>query len=644
MHLKLKVVFLFCVLSIGNVISYAQVCSGSLGDAVVNITFGTGVGIGSPLSTNTTTYTFANADCPIDGSYTIINNTTNCFGGTWHSLVEDHTPNDVNGYMMLVNASITPRDFYVNTVIGLCANTTYEFSAWIVNVLKNTSCLPNPTRPKLVFNIETVTGSVLGTFTTGDILESALPQWQQYGLFFTTPNNTNNIVLRITNNGPGGCGNDIALDDITFKPCGPKVTTSVLNTNQTNIVVCVGSTSLVTLSAVVSSGYTNPTLQWQLSIDNGITWTSIAGATTTTFNFTNTVVGIYQYRLLVAEAGNIGNTNCRIASNVTTVTISDLPVVVIASNSPVCEGATLNLTASGATTYSWTGPNNFTSTQQNPSFKNTLLATGLYTVKGFDAFNCSNTATVPVTILPKPKISITSNKVTICNADSVLLTASGGSTYLWTPSTGLTNSTNAVTYAKPIITTTFSVIVTDVNTCLDSASIKINVDQKPTAFAGDDVVLIKGQTADLNGFVDAANVSFYWTPSDFLNSTTRLNPTTSAKNNIIYYLNAVSTAGCGVAVDTVLVKVFNDLYIPNAFTPNGDGKNDQWVITALAAYPQAKIIIFNRYGEVVFEAQSASQHWNGTHKGKPIPMGGYTYVIDLKNNAAVLKGVVFVVR
>jgi len=94
----------------------------------------------------------------------------------------------------------------------------------------------------------------------------------------------------------------------------------------------------------------------------------------------------------------------------------------------------------------------------------------------------------------------------------------------------------------------------------------------------------------------------------------------------------------------MLVKVFNDLYIPNAFTPNGDGKNDQWVITALAAYPLAKIIIFNRYGEVVFEAQSASQYWNGTYKGKPIPMGGYTYVIDLKNNAAVLRGVVFVVR
>ena len=189
MHLKLKVVFLFCVLSIGNVVTYAQVCSGSLGDAVVNITFGTGVGIGSPLSTNTTTYTFANADCPIDGSYTIINNTINCFGGTWHSLVEDHTPNDVNGYMMLVNASLTPRDFYVDTIIGLCANTTYEFSAWIVNVLKNTSCLPNPARPKLVFNIETVTGTVLGTFTTADILENASPQWQQYGLFFKSAAN-----------------------------------------------------------------------------------------------------------------------------------------------------------------------------------------------------------------------------------------------------------------------------------------------------------------------------------------------------------------------------------------------------------------------------------------------------------------------
>jgi gliding motility-associated-like protein len=641
---QLKILILICFLFLCTSVSYTQVCTGSLGDAVVNINFGTGSGIGSPLSTNTTSYTFAAADCPNDGSYTIISNTTNCFSSSWHSLTEDHTLNDVNGYMMLVNASITPKDFYLDTVTNLCANTTYEFSAWIINVLKNSSCQPTPSRPKLVFNIETTTGTILGTRTTGDILETATPEWRQYGLFFTTPNATNSVVIRITNNAPGGCGNDLALDDITFRPCGPKVTTAVQSNNQTSFAMCVNAIIPVTLNAVISSGYTNPALQWQLSIDNGVSWNNITGATTSTYNFSNTAVGVYQYRLLIAEAGNIGNTNCRIASNITTVTISDLPVVTATSNSPVCEGANLNLMANGAATYSWTGVNNFTSIQQNPSFKTTALSAGTYTVSGFDAFNCSNTESVVVTILPKPIVSITPNLATICSADSVLLTASGGTTYLWKPTTALTNSGNAITYAKPLTTTTYTVIGKDANTCLDSATIKISVSQKPTAFAGDDIVLISGQKTQLNGFVDVTDISYYWTPSDFLSSTSILNPTTSTPKNIAYYLHAVSNAGCGIAMDTVLVKVYNDLYIPNAFTPNGDGKNDTWVIDALKAYPLAKTIICNRFGEIVFEAQSAYQYWNGTYKGKPVPMGGYTYVIDLKNNEAVIKGVVFVVR
>ena len=137
----------------------AQVCTGSLGDAVVSINFGAGTGIGAALPASQTNYSYTAGDCPNDGSYTIINATNNCFSSSWHTLLEDHTPNDLNGYMMLVNASITPSDFFVDTITGLCANTTYEFTAWVVNVLKTSACQPTPTRPNLVFSIETTTGS-----------------------------------------------------------------------------------------------------------------------------------------------------------------------------------------------------------------------------------------------------------------------------------------------------------------------------------------------------------------------------------------------------------------------------------------------------------------------------------------------------
>src|SRR5256714_15354652 len=87
--------------------SYAQLCTGSLGDPVVNITFGSGPNPGSSLNAATTNYTYVNSDCPNDGMYTIINKTSACFGNTWHSVNQDHT-GDSSGYFMLVNASFTP--------------------------------------------------------------------------------------------------------------------------------------------------------------------------------------------------------------------------------------------------------------------------------------------------------------------------------------------------------------------------------------------------------------------------------------------------------------------------------------------------------------------------------------------------------
>jgi hypothetical protein len=263
--------------------SKAQICTGSLGDPVVNLTFGSGSNPGSPLPPGTTTYSFTSSVCPNDGSYTVVNNTFGCFGSTWLAYNEDHTVGDINGYMMLVNASVTPGDFYVDTVKNLCANTKYEFGAWITNVIVPSSCNGNTIQPKLTFNIESTTGIILGTYNTGDIAPTSSPVWKQYGFFFTTQVTSSTVVIRLTNNAPGGCGNDLALDDITFRPCGPTVTAGSASTNQSIIDICNGDTSSTTLSASVSSGYTLPAFQWQLSPDS-INWTDIPGATNLTYS------------------------------------------------------------------------------------------------------------------------------------------------------------------------------------------------------------------------------------------------------------------------------------------------------------------------------------------------------------------------
>ena len=119
-------------ISTGWLESRAQTCKGSLGDPVVNVTFGAGTGfvqIPTAASGATTTYSYVANQCPSDGSYSV-NSTlnANCFGGSWHNSIEDHTPGDVDGRMAIFNASITPGIFYTQTISGLCGNTTYEFA------------------------------------------------------------------------------------------------------------------------------------------------------------------------------------------------------------------------------------------------------------------------------------------------------------------------------------------------------------------------------------------------------------------------------------------------------------------------------------------------------------------------------------
>jgi gliding motility-associated-like protein len=93
----------------------------------------------------------------------------------------------------------------------------------------------------------------------------------------------------------------------------------------------------------------------------------------------------------------------------------------------------------------------------------------------------------------------------------------------------------------------------------------------------------------------------------------------------------------------VLVKVFKQLFVPNAFTPNSDGINDTWFIETLEAYPGAEVKVYNRYGQLVFDNHGTNKRWDGKFQGMPLAPDAYAYTIDLKNNTQLIKGVVFII-
>ena len=618
----------------------SQLCTGSLGDPVIHITFGSGGNPGPSLLAATTNYGYVSGDCPNDGFYTVRSNTSNCFGSSWFSVAEDHTPGDVNGYFMLVNASFNPGDFYVDTVHGLCANTTYEFAAWILNVLRPTACSNSGIDPNLTFKIETTTGTVLATYSSGNLTEDGSPTWRQHGLFFKTPGATTSVIVRITNNAPGGCGNDLALDDITFRPCGPSVA-AALTIGGTAANVCQGDNTSFLITGQYPGGYADPAYQWQVSV-NGQPFADIPGATNDTYLRLATGPGHYTYRLSMSESANLSSANCRVASNIITIDVNALPVVQVPAMIEGCFGTDVTLSATGASTYAWTGPNGFTSSQGQAVLDDIdFTDSGMYYVLATSDKGCSVAGNGYLRVHPPVTAALTGNDH-LCEGNTTLLQASGGLNYTWTPATGLSSAVIPDPIASPTDTTRYKVRVTSQFGCADSAEIVINVWKKPVASAGPDKVTREGVPILLDGKAGGTDVTWFWSPFIGLNDADLLQPTALLTDDMKYALQVVSNKGCGISIDSVFVKVYKKVVVPNAFSPNSDGINDLWLIQALQTYPNPEVTVFNRYGQPVFRSKGYSRPWDGTFRGKKLPTGTYYYVIDLKIGEPPMNGWVMI--
>ncbi len=626
-----------------------QTCSGSLGDPIINQTFGAGPNPGMALPFGVTNMSYISGNCPDDGFYTIanaINLGQNCHT-TWQVVTSDHT-GDPNGYMMVINANKDPSIFFTQTANGLCPNTTYEFSAYILNLITLAASGPDVNEPNITFSVETIAGQVLATYNTGTLAATAGPQWNKYGTYFITPAGVTDVVVKMINNAPGGNGNDLILDDIAFRACGPIIRTGFGNLAATGAQnICEGSSAGYTLTASVGAGYVNPLMQWQLNYNNG-GWTNLPGKTGPTLDiaFTNAVKGSYQYRLAVGEGDNINTVSCKVSSLPLTINVNPLPVVVVAPVITVCQGDPLTLTASGGTSYSWTGPG-LAPTSQNPLVVASAspASAGTYAVTATSEKGCTAApVTTQVHVVPKVVASVAAESLSICTGASTRLSASGGLYYRWTPSEGLDHDNIANPVASPSQTTTYTVKVSNDGCYDDSKSVTVTVNKSPTADAGATKYLFEGQSTTLDGKVTGDQItSVYWTPTTGLNDPTSLSPTANPTDAITYTLHAVSLS-CGSATASVLVQVYKKITIPNAFTPNNDGINDIWNIEALITYPKSVTTVFNRDGQKIFESTGYARPWDGTYNGSPLPGGTYYYVIDLKINTPKLSGWVALIR
>ena len=197
----------------------------------VTINFGTG-NVRDLNSYDLFSYQRVPGSCPSDGYYSFASYTNGCFSDDWHTISEDHTAGDVDGNMLLVNAGRQGSIFLNTPITGLKSNTIYELCLWLVNLCKPTKKCPYPLLPNLNVRLETPDGKVVASVLTGDVPRVPEPRWAPYRTYFTTPASTSTLRLIMSDNEPSGCGNDFALDDITFREC-VKQTTQVVTPPKT---------------------------------------------------------------------------------------------------------------------------------------------------------------------------------------------------------------------------------------------------------------------------------------------------------------------------------------------------------------------------------------------------------------------------
>lgn len=244
---------------------------------------------------------------------------------------------------------------------------------------------------------------------------------------------------------------------------------------------------------------------------------------------------------------------------------------------------------------------------------------------------------------PNPSVALTASAVNICKGDLVTFSTSKtdcvfDSTYAWTINGVLVATTNVDTFQTNAIqdqdyVAVFTICDTICQIANVSDSIQFSV-LELIVDAGSDVEIVQGESTILTGFGQGQIID--WIPGSSLSNPNVLNPVATPIQTTTYFLTITDTINGCTDYDSVTVTVVPNLKIPDTFTPNGDGINDTWEIITIEEYPNCEIIIYDRWGQVVFKTigYPQSKWWDGKSKGgKDLTPGAFFYYIDLKSPA-----------
>jgi len=399
--------------------------------------------------------------------------------------------------------------------------------------------------------------------------------------------------------------------------CSPVVTSAnvslrfnsaiVISTPPANQTVCAGNTATFFVTAI-GGGLT---YKWRKGTINLVNGGNISGATSDTLkiNLITSSDTASNYNVIISGTCSPNDTSINVS-----LTIMPPPIAIASSNSPVCLGTSINLyaqTVVGAT-YQWTGPNTYSSTVQNSVIlSSTLIEAGLYSL----------------TVTNNGCTSIPSSVIVVVNkCDSSDLSV-----------------VKSVNNARPLVGTNviFTIVATNNG---PNTAVGITIDD----------TLQNGYT-----YVTSSTTKGTYNPStgiwsiDTLYNGASATLTLTATVNVTgVYKNTATIKGNGVdknPLDNISwVETFpSDFFIPQGFSPNGDGTNDLFVIRGIEVYPKNTFKVFNRWGDEVFGASPYQNTWDGTTSmglrvgGNQLPVGTYFFILDLGDGSNIIKGTIY---
>ncbi|WDT68280.1 T9SS type B sorting domain-containing protein [Cloacibacterium sp. TD35] len=670
----------------------SQTCGGSFGAPIfiedfgrVNNSFQTiSPALVPPAFTN---YIYSSTFPPNDGRYTISNTTEYLSWGWQKSLDHTNDPSGTYGNMLVVNADYTPGEFYRRRVSNLCPNQTYLFSAWILNIHRAGA---NIIKPNVTFQIRSTSGAIIKSFSTGDLNEENGEVWKNFSTDFKSDPSSSEVDVVLINNSPGGNGNDLAIDDISFSPCGPSTSITSTLGNIFTTGVCDNSQNFILTAQMSANTFLNVNYIWQKSSDGGNTWINLTGATS---NPNITIpAGSYQnndqFRFIVGEAANINLTSCRVMSGVSTVKINGYPSAPSNRSFSFCKNSTATLTIPENNILWYTSATGGVGSINTPIIDTSVVGTKDFwitqTVNGCE----SARAKISVNILDNPSAPIVSNYEFCQNSTAASLSAVGTDLKWYTSLTGGTGDSVA-----PIPNTSiagdFSFWVSQtVNGCeSERTEVKVKILQAPFSTVLKDTSICDGENIVLDvgvGFIaewqtvppivsqtlqvsspgqysvkltdskgcvaiQTVNVNLGVTPvitqvksgEDFLEIIAENGnpPYFYSLDNVNWQTsNIFKNLSAGIYQVYVKSQVNSCtavatsavLFIPNAFTPNQDGYNDVWKVSNIEFFSNVKLKIFDRYGTQVFTAENLVKfNWDGLYNGRLLPSGTYWYVLEI---------------